>query len=118
MAFQTLKRAGCCIGLLAVALACSQPTTAQDGAIHMSVTTSGFEPSNIKAKKGVPLKLVITRKTDQTCAKEIVIDEYDIHAKLPLNTPVTVAFTPNKSGQLRYGCAMNKMVSGVLTIED
>ena len=117
MAFQTLKRAGWGVGLLAVALACSQPTTAQDGAVHMSVTTNGFEPNNIKAKKDVPLKLVITRKTDQTCAKEIVIDEYNIHEKLPLDTPVTVSFTPNKSGQLRYGCAMNKMVSGVLTIE-
>jgi plastocyanin domain-containing protein len=103
--------------LLAVALACSRPTTAQDGAIQMSVTESGFEPDHIAAKKGKPLKLVITRKTDQTCAKDVVIDEYNIHEKLPLNTPVTIAFTPNKSGQLRYGCAMNKMVSGVLTID-
>jgi plastocyanin domain-containing protein len=117
MAFEILKRAGCGVLLLGVALACSQPTTAQDGAIHISLTESGFEPDHIKAKKGVPLKLVITRKTDQTCAKEIVIDEYKIREKLPLNTPVTITFTPDKTGQLRYGCAMNKMVSGVLTVE-
>jgi plastocyanin domain-containing protein len=83
----------------------------------MSVTTSGFEPQNVKIKKGVKTTLVITRKTDQTCAKEIVIDEYKIHTKLPLDTPVTVSFTPTKSGELRYGCAMDKMVGGVLTVE-
>lgn len=108
-----------CILLAGVfAHACASGTTAQaGGAIQMSVTDSGFEPDHIKAKKGVPLKLVITRKSEHTCATDIVIDEYDIHAKLPLNTPVTVAFTPNKSGELRYGCAMNKMVSGTLTID-
>ena len=108
-----------CILLAGVfAHACASGTTAQaGGAIQMSVTDSGFEPDHIKAKKGVPLKLVITRKSEHTCATDLVIDEYDIHAKLPLNTPVTVAFTPNKSGELRYGCAMNKMVSGTLTID-
>ena len=84
---------------------------------EIAVTRSGFEPGTFTVPANTPVTLVFTRKTDQTCAKEIVIDEYNIHEKLPLNTPVTVAFTPNKSGQLRYGCAMNKMVSGVLTID-
>jgi plastocyanin domain-containing protein len=117
MDFRTFRRIGWAAALLGVALACSKATTAQDGSVQMSVTENGFEPDHVTAHKGKPLKLVITRKTDQTCAKDIVIDEYNVHAKLPLNTPVTVEFTPNKTGQLRYGCAMNKMVSGVLTIE-
>ena len=94
-----------------------EPAQAATGTIQMQVTEAGFEPNRIKVKKGAPVKLVITRKTDQTCAKEIVIDEYKIHTKLPLDTPVTVAFTPTKSGELKYGCAMDKMVSGVLLIE-
>ena len=107
-------------GILALALlshGCSGATGAQSGAVQMTLTESGFEPQDIKAKQGVKLTLVITRKTDQTCAKEIVIDEYGIKTKLPLDTPVTVSFTPTKSGQLRYGCAMDKMVGGVLTID-
>jgi plastocyanin domain-containing protein len=63
------------------------------------------------------VKLVITRKTDATCAKAIVIDEYKVHADLPLDKAVTVAFTPEKSGQIKYGCAMDKMISGTMTIE-
>jgi plastocyanin domain-containing protein len=36
---------------------------------------------------------------------------------LPLNKAVAVSFTPTKSGELRYGCAMDKMVGGVFVIE-
>jgi plastocyanin domain-containing protein len=90
---------------------------ARSGTIAMSVTEDGFEPADIKLKKGAPVKLTITRKTEKTCAKEIVIDEYKIHTMLPLNTAVAVSFTPTKSGQLRYGCAMDKMVGGVFSIE-
>jgi plastocyanin domain-containing protein len=112
------KHAACVIGLVVATSGCAQKGTAQtQGAVQMVLTESGFDPDHVTAKKGKPLKLVITRKTDQTCAKEIVIDEYNIHEKLPLNTPVTISFTPDKTGQLRYGCAMNKMVYGVLTIE-
>jgi plastocyanin domain-containing protein len=107
--------------LSAIALACAgcagSATQAQSGTIQMKVTEAGYEPDRIKVKQGSPVKLVITRTTDATCAKEIVIDEHKIHTKLPLNTPVTVSFTPTKSGELKYGCAMDKMIFGVLVIE-
>jgi plastocyanin len=108
---------------LSLAAACSGasagggPAAPQDGTVQMLVTDAGFEPSSVKVKKGQPLKLVITRKTDKTCAKEIVIDEYKINTPLPLNTAVTVQFTPTQSGQLKYGCAMDKMIGGVLFVE-
>jgi plastocyanin domain-containing protein len=91
--------------------------TPKDGTVAMQVTEAGFVPSQIKAKKGEPLKLVVTRKTDATCAKQIVIDEHGVNVPLPLDEPVTVAFTPAKSGELKFGCAMDKMIGGVLFIE-
>jgi len=84
--------------------------------LEMSVTEKGFEPANIQVKKGEPVTLIITRKTDTTCATEIVIDEHKIKTPLPLNKPVTVTFTPSKTGTLKYGCAMNKMIGGIITI--
>lgn len=107
------------IPALLLTTACgTQPTQAQkDGTIEMQVTEAGFVPDHLKVKKGQPVKLMITRKTDQTCAKEIVIDEYNVKTELPLNKAVAVTFTPTKSGELKYGCGMNKMVSGVLTVE-
>lgn len=96
----------------------ADPKPLAAGEIAMSVTEAGFEPDHLSVKRGQPVRLVITRKTDATCAKEIVVDEYGVNAKLPLNEPVRVTFTPTKSGTLKYGCGMNKMVSGVLTITD
>lgn len=83
--------------------------------IEIAVTAKGFEPARVKVAKGVPLKLVVTRKTDDTCAKEIVIPDENLKADLPLNKPVTLSFTPTKSGEIRYACGMN-MVSGVLVV--
>jgi plastocyanin domain-containing protein len=85
-------------------------------AIEISVTGEGFVPANIQVKKGQPGKLVVTRKTERTCATEIVIRELGINQPLPLNKPVTVQFTPVKSGQLRYACGMD-MISGVIVVQ-
>lgn len=85
--------------------------------VEMTVTESGFTPQNVRVKAGELVTLVITRKVEATCATEIVIDEYGINAKLPLNTPVRVSFTPKKSGMLKYGCAMQKMIGGVIKVE-
>jgi plastocyanin domain-containing protein len=85
--------------------------------VTMTVTSKGFEPAVVEVKKGEPITLVITRKTEKTCATDIVIDEVGIKQALPLNTPTKVTFTPTKSGELKYGCAMDKMVGGVLKVQ-
>jgi len=85
-------------------------------AIEISVTGEGFVPSSIRVKKGQLVRLVVTRKTDRTCATEIVIRDQGINQRLPLGKPVTVEFTPMKSGQLRYACGMD-MISGIIVVE-
>jgi plastocyanin domain-containing protein len=84
--------------------------------VQMTVTEDGYVPDKIEARKGEPLTLVITRKTERTCATEIVIKDYGINQKLPLGKPVTVTFTPSKSGQVKYACGMD-MISGTLVIQ-
>lgn len=85
--------------------------------IEIAVTEQGFEPTPITLKKGEPVKLVLTRKTEHTCAKAVVFPDFKIEKELPLNQPVEVAFTPKKAGTLTYGCAMGQMIAGTLTIE-
>jgi plastocyanin len=85
--------------------------------IQMKVTDKGFEPAAVTVKKGEPVTLVITRTTEHTCATDIVIDDYGIKTALPLNKAVTVTFTPKKAGDLAYGCAMGKMIGGVLKVQ-
>lgn len=93
----------------------SHATHAGD-AREIAVTSDGFVPASIPVKRGEPVKLVVTRKTERTCAKEIVIKDYGISRPLPLNEPVTIEFTPKKSGQVRYACGMD-MITGVLVVQ-
>jgi len=73
---------------------------------EVAVTENGFEPSKVKVKKGEKTRFVVTRKTDRTCATEIVIKDHGINRPLPMNEAVTVEFTPKKSGEIYYTCAM------------
>lgn len=85
--------------------------------VELKVTENGFEPSPITVKKGEPLKLRITRLTEETCAKDLMVPEYGIEKDLPMNKAVEVEFTPNKAGKLKYGCSMGLMIAGVLLVE-
>jgi plastocyanin domain-containing protein len=84
--------------------------------LEIAVTNDGFVPARAKVKVGEPLKLVVTRKVDVTCATEIVIKDYDINQPLPLGQRVELTLTPKKPGPIRYACAMD-MVSGELVAE-
>jgi plastocyanin domain-containing protein len=84
--------------------------------VQMTVTEDGYVPDKIEAKKGEPLTLVITRKTDRTCATELVVKEYGINQALPLNKAVTVTLTPKKAGQVKFACGMD-MISGTLVVQ-
>ena len=97
-------------GLIGAAPA-SQPRT-----VVLSVTKEGFVPAEVKVRKGEPLKLVITRTVERTCATEIVLAGSGIRRDLPLNRPVEITLTPDKTGAIKYACAMG-MVGGVLLVE-
>ena len=87
--------------------------------IDISVTEKGFEPESVDVPAGKPVTIVFTRKTDQTCAKEIVLtmdDGQKIEKKLPLNTPVEIAATFPKAGKLGYACGMD-MVKGIIVVQ-
>jgi plastocyanin domain-containing protein len=84
--------------------------------VELSVTHKGFEPSNVTVKKGEPVHLVVTRKTDNTCATSIDIKDVGIHKDLPLNQAVAIDFTPDKTGEIRYACGMG-MMGGVLLVQ-
>ena len=94
-----------------------KPVAAGTRSIEMKVTEDGFQPGNVTLKKGEPVKFIVTRVTDATCATELLIADTDIKAELPLNKPVEIAWTPTKAGQVKFGCAMDMMVSGMLLVE-
>ena len=81
----------------------------------ITVTDNGFEPAETKIPKDRPVTLVITRKTDETCATEIVFPSLNQRYALPLNQPVKIALAPQPEGSLTYACGMN-MLGGKIVI--
>lgn len=81
--------------------------------LAMQVTTDGFVPRLVALEAGVPARLLITRKTDSTCATEIQSPELGLATtKLPLDQETAVEFTPSKEGRHKFGCGMDMMISG------
>ena len=93
------------------------PPTSGDR-IAISVTEKGFEPDNVSVPGGKPVTLVFTRKTDSTCAKEVVIplEGKKIEKALPLNEAVAIDVTFPKAGQITYACGMD-MVKGTVVVQ-
>jgi plastocyanin len=86
--------------------------------MEIAITDKGFEPDKLEAKKGQPVELVFTRKTDQTCIKEVILDtgSAKIQKPLPLNKPVVIKTKFTKAGDLKYVCNMN-MFSGTVKVQ-
>jgi plastocyanin domain-containing protein len=108
------------LSLLLAACSKSQaPTPAAKAPYEIDVTEKGFEPDDLVVPAGKPVTLVFERKTDETCAKQIVLDPGDGHKiqkDLPLHTPVEIATTFAKPGKLSYACGMD-MMKGTITVQ-
>ena len=83
---------------------------------RVRITERGYEPVAFKLRRGVPARVTFVRTTDATCAKEIVLPDFNIRRALPLNQPVAVTFTPNKRGTFSFACGMN-MMRGQLMVQ-
>lgn len=84
--------------------------------VQVSVTDNGFEPKSVVIKKGEAAVLVITRKSQNTCATDVVFSETGRKYDLPLNTPVRIDLTGSSPGTIHYACGMD-MEHGTVTIE-
>lgn len=114
--FTTITLFAAAIALTTVAIARVHKIQQSDSqTAKVEVTDKGFEPSSLNLKAGVPAKVTFVRKSDDTCADDVLFKDYNIEKKLPLNEPVTVEFTPRK-GEFTFGCGMG-MVKGKLVVE-
>jgi len=83
---------------------------------RVTISERGFEPIAFKLRRGVPARVTFVRTTEATCAKEVVLPDFNIRQALPLNQPVAVTFTPNKRGAFTFACGMN-MMRGELIVQ-
>lgn len=83
----------------------------------MKVTDNGYEPSTLKVKAKTPVVLKITRTTNGTCAREITVPSQKLKVDLPLNKEVTVKIAALEKGEIKFGCAMDMMIGGVINAQ-
>jgi plastocyanin domain-containing protein len=91
---------------------------AAKGGIVIKVTENGFEPKEVKVKKGQPVTLSFLRTTDRTCIKAIDIPAEKVKGfELPLNKAVSLTFTPAKAGVEKFHCTAMAMGDGKIVVE-
>jgi plastocyanin domain-containing protein len=101
-----------------LAAGCARGTRqAADGGtrFEIAVMDTGFAPASIIIPAGKPVTLVVTRKTDQTCAKEIVFPDQGIRKPLPLNKAVEISLPASPKREMTFVCGMS-MISGKVLV--
>jgi hypothetical protein len=86
------------------------------GATLIKVSSSGYEPSQIPAKAGQPLKLAFFRVDAQNCGRFVKFPDLGIERELPPGKTVAIEVTPRRSGPLSFSCGMN-MMKGELLVQ-
>jgi plastocyanin domain-containing protein len=84
--------------------------------VVVEVTEKGFVPNSVEVKPGTDVTLEVTRKTEMTCATEVLVPAKKIKKLLPLNQPVTIALGSLAKGEIRFGCGMKMMESGRILV--
>ena len=103
---------------LPVLAADKAPAPAAGKAITIKVTENGFEPQEIKVKKGQPVTLTFLRTTDRTCIKAVDIPAEKVKGfQLPLDKAVSLTITPAKAGVEKFHCTAMAMGGGKIVVE-
>ncbi len=76
----------------------------------------GYSPNLIRARQGVPLRLVFDRREAGDCTSRVVFPDLGVSRSLAPFARTAVEFTPERSGEFGFACGMN-MVHGTLLVE-
>jgi Cu+-exporting ATPase len=87
------------------------------GVQEVEVTVrGGYAPSVIRARAGVPLRVIFDRQESGECTSEVVFADFRTRRSLPAFSRTTVELMPERSGEFGFACGMN-MVHGTLIVE-
>jgi plastocyanin domain-containing protein len=77
----------------------------------------GYDPADVRVKRGAPVRLVFDRQETSGCSEEVVLPEFGIKRFLPAHQKTVIEFTPERAGTYEFTCGMS-MLRGRLTVED
>lgn len=93
-----------------------RPGVAMASSEVLIIVDGGYAPATIRARAGVPLKLVFDRKDNSACSEEVVFPDFGVRKFLPTGEKTTIEITPPKAGRYEFMCGMS-MLRGTLIAE-
>ncbi|MBN1206657.1 MAG: cupredoxin domain-containing protein [Myxococcaceae bacterium] len=94
----------------------SAPEAEAKAVQEVTITVAGgYEPSEVKLKKGVPARLRFIRKDTGGCSEELLIPDFGVKQTLAGLSETVVEFTPDKPGTFPFTCGM-RMLKGQLVV--
>jgi len=95
----------------------AKPPTPEPVTVKLTVSDRGYEPKSVEVPAGVPLRLEITRKTDDECVGTIQSEALAIPATvLSTEKPTVIELPAQKAGEYAFACPM-AMVEGKLVVK-
>jgi plastocyanin domain-containing protein len=92
-------------------------TVTTSGVQEVGITIKGgYTPAVIRAKQGVPLRLVFDRQETSSCSEEVVLGDFGVRRFLPAFEKTVVELTPREPGRFDFSCGMG-MLHGTLVVE-
>ena len=80
------------------------------------VVDGGYTPRTVTLKKGVPATLVFLRKDPSGCLEEVLMPDFGVSQKLPVNKSYEIVINPYTAGEFKYTCGM-QMFSGTVVVK-
>jgi hypothetical protein len=74
--------------------------------VTINVTNSGYTPTNITLKRGVPAIIKLITSNVESCSRAFTIPALNIQKLLPETGETIIEFTPKKTGPLAFSCSM------------
>ena len=107
VAFVAPVLAGALLAMTGLVQGCAPRQAMLPDTAVIAVTDQGFEPAVVVVPRGKPVTLIVTRRTDRTCATEMVFGTPERRYDLPLEQPVRIELTEGVTDTLRYACGMD-----------
>ena len=92
-------------------------TVGEGGIQEVTVTVrGGYEPAEVRVKRGAPVRLVFDRQETNGCSEEVVFPDFGVRRFLPAHRRTAVELTPERAGTYEFTCGMS-MLRGRLVAE-
>lgn len=81
------------------------------------VVAGGYDPDEVVAKRGVPLRIVFDRRESSPCSDEVVLPEFEIRRALPAFEKTAIEVMPRRVGEFPFSCGMNMLHGKIRVVE-